>query len=375
MPEEVVQREIRLDLAQGTVEHRRKTPQGGLVADANLSRIGVLEYRNPDGSVRRELRHPDEVFKPDSLATFAHAPLTVDHPGLVTPDNWQKVTVGHVAGSPSKDGKMLAGEVHIQDGRTIDRVERGELVELSCGYQCRLEMTPGEYEGQKYDAIQRDIRGNHVALGPKGWGRAGPEVRLHLDGGASVSGIEGNSYLPSMGDENKAKAPPATELTDKQRADASEHEQLKGKCAFLEGEVARLTKLHADAADPKRLDAMVSERVALVTKATAVLGKDWKHDGKSTLEIQKDVLAKLQPDLKLDGSPEYVAGMFEAATRSAEKATEALAKVQGSTPAGDQARGDGKGDDDGDEVEDAKNNMVKKQKDNWKKDRKKDARS
>ena len=45
----------------------------------------------------------------------------------------------------------------------------------------RLEWLP---DGTPYDRVQRNIRYNHVALGPRGWGRMGPRVRLRVDGAA-----------------------------------------------------------------------------------------------------------------------------------------------------------------------------------------------
>jgi len=62
---------------------------GALRFDARLTRTGVFAYRMPDGSVRRELRHPDHVFKPDSLKSLALATLTLRHPqeGMVRGDN------------------------------------------------------------------------------------------------------------------------------------------------------------------------------------------------------------------------------------------------------------------------------------------------
>ena len=35
-----------------------------------LTRVGIFEYRRPDGSIRRELRLPEEVFAPESLASY-----------------------------------------------------------------------------------------------------------------------------------------------------------------------------------------------------------------------------------------------------------------------------------------------------------------
>jgi hypothetical protein len=183
----------RLDLSSGEVRERKRTPQGGLVADASLTRTGVFPYRNEDGSQRMELRHPDEVFHPDSLATYPLAPVTVDHPGRVGPDNWRDHAVGTVGKDVRRDGSYVHGELHLQDGKTIERAlkgaeEPGALREISCGYHCDLDPTPGDYQGQHYDAVQRNIRINHVAVGPPGWGRMGAGARMHLDSGAAVSG-------------------------------------------------------------------------------------------------------------------------------------------------------------------------------------------
>jgi hypothetical protein len=177
----------RVDLASGSVGESRTTPQGGIIARANLTRTGVFDYRQPDGTIRRELRHPDEVFDKKSLDSLAHAPLTIDHPDKVTPHNYKRVTVGHVAGTPHRAGKFVQQDVLVQDADAIDAAKKGKLQELSCGYECAIDPTPGDYNGEKYDAIQRRIRYNHVAAGPAGWGRAGPEVRMHLDSGAAIS--------------------------------------------------------------------------------------------------------------------------------------------------------------------------------------------
>ena len=57
-----------------------KTKEGYLRGEAVVSRAGVFKYRNVDGSVRGELRHPDNIFKIDSLETLKMIPITNDHP-------------------------------------------------------------------------------------------------------------------------------------------------------------------------------------------------------------------------------------------------------------------------------------------------------
>lgn len=329
----------------------RKTPQGGLIASANLTRVGVLTYTNPDGSQVRELRHPDEVFKKDSLATLANAPLTVTHPReLVTPANWRQVAVGHVDGTPKESGRFVAADVQVMDAGTIDQIEKGDLVELSCGYRCDVDNTPGTYDGEKYDAVQRNINYNHVAIGPKDWGRAGSEVRLRLDGSgylisANTSEGAANTYVDTrdMADPNTPKpAAPAPETrTDEAEVLRGQNAFLKSENQRLDGEVKALTEKLNDTA---RLDALVSARVELVTKAAGLLGADYKCDGKSDVQIMTDSIKKVRPEMNLDGKgPDYIKGAFAIALENHTDARKAQESIQSNTPTVLTVRDDSKG--------------------------------
>ncbi|MCX7015414.1 MAG: alpha/beta hydrolase fold domain-containing protein, partial [Candidatus Sumerlaeota bacterium] len=61
--------------------------------------------------------------------------------------------------------------------RLTKAIEAGKTA-LSCGYTCDLEHTPGNWMGIKYDAIQRNIRYNHMAVVKAG--RAGDAAKLHM---------------------------------------------------------------------------------------------------------------------------------------------------------------------------------------------------
>lgn len=163
-----------------------RTPSGGVILPARLTRVGVFPYRTPSGGVIREYRPPSEVFAPESVAGLNGATVTVDHPpDMVTPDTWDEVSVGHIVErsvTPDETQKFLESRVALESATCIRRVDSGELVEISCGYSCDIDETPGVTDtGEQYDRVQRNIRYNHVALGPRGWGRAGPEVCLRLD--------------------------------------------------------------------------------------------------------------------------------------------------------------------------------------------------
>ena len=122
----------RLDV--GKLGKAKRTPTGGLRVPANLTRVGVIEYVYPNGSVVRELRHPDEVFNMDSLATLAGAAVTDEHPPeMVSPENWREVSVGHVGEAVKADGSFVSAELSIEDAEMIAAIERGDRAEVSCG--------------------------------------------------------------------------------------------------------------------------------------------------------------------------------------------------------------------------------------------------
>ena len=54
------------------------TNEGFLKCDAIVTRTGVFFYKNPDGTIRKELRHPDDVLQEESLQTMKMIPLTND---------------------------------------------------------------------------------------------------------------------------------------------------------------------------------------------------------------------------------------------------------------------------------------------------------
>ncbi len=192
----------RYDYLRLDASNLRRTPQGGIAVPAALTRTGIFVYRKADGSTIRELRHPEEVFQADSLASLAHAPLTIGHVAQINPDNWQKHSVGHVAGEAKQDGRLVTAEVRIQHGDAVKQVESGDLKELSCGYDVELDPTPGMWNGERYDAVQRKPRYNHVALLPEGSGRAGPEVSLRTDSAFTL--LEDTAHA-----DDKAAPPPA----------------------------------------------------------------------------------------------------------------------------------------------------------------------
>ena len=155
-------------------QHKYKTPEGYLICvDSVLARTGKQTYHRDevfhdgDDTEIEVDRRPDEVFSEQTLASFENKPITVEHPDCdVTCENYKDYAVGFVRDVKrgTVDGQdVILGTLVIQDAKTIDEIEAGEHVELSCGYDCDIK--------DEENPQQRNIRGNHVALCEQG--RAG----------------------------------------------------------------------------------------------------------------------------------------------------------------------------------------------------------
>lgn len=336
-----VRRYDRAELSRPT-----KTDAGFLRGEAYLTRAGIFEYVQPDGSVRRELRPPEEVFRDDSLDTLKAVPLTLDHPAeAVTVKNVKELAVGTIGTDIFPDYNYVRGTVVIMDEAAIEAAESGDKRELSCGYNCDLEIQSGEWEGQRFDAIQRNIRYNHVALVEAG--RAGPEVGIRLDSkdaiAASAYRTDTQDPRPNPGRKEKPMAviridrvdyeapeqtaqavrarfdeleEEKTDLEEEKKALDEQIEKLKAEKDALEEELAQ-AKTKDEEEEKKRADAIkqaVRARVALESQAAPILGAEAKLDEMDDLAIKRAVIEKLSPGVKLDGKTDiYIEARYDAA--------------------------------------------------------------
>lgn len=153
---------------------------GFLRLPITATRTGIFVYRDKAGKEWRELRPASEVFDEASIDSLRGVTFTNDHPKeMVNRKNAKLVVCGHVSDIVEFDAKYLKTSVTVTDDDAIAAIERKDKREVSCGYHSDLEKTPGIFQGQPYDAIQRNIRYNHVALVKKG--RAGQDVKVHMD--------------------------------------------------------------------------------------------------------------------------------------------------------------------------------------------------
>jgi hypothetical protein len=305
----------------------RITPTGGQRWRGNIARTGVQEYRRADGSVRKEYRPKEEVEK--SLTSLAAAAVTIGHPreGDVTPENWGQLSVGTVW----SDGELVRvdGDPHdwvtasvlLQRRDALEFAASGD-VELSGGYWLHVDETPGvSPEGEAYDAVQRDISYNHVAMLREHQARAGRHARLRADG--SSEPIEQNDSGGTPAKDAKMKI-----VLDGIEYDEGSPSHISALTAALkraDAESAALTA-RADQAEAalkaaqteletmqKNRDALVEARGTLVSQARQILGPEYSPVGRTDSEIRRDALAKLKPAARFDGkSDQWIEAYFQA---------------------------------------------------------------
>lgn len=351
----------------GELKKPRRTSQGYLKADALATRTGIFKYQKPDGTVQYELRTPEEVFNHESLDSLAEVPVTNEHPQQpLNLDNTKHHQVGYTGSEISKFSNFVKAGVTITDPKTIGEIEQGKN-QLSGGYLCDLEMTPGTYQGQRYDAIQRNIRYNHLAIVKNG--RAGPEARLKLDSndafmvddekpikeniednkdsdflnpktdstlkGAPImaklkindqefdlpeavsahiakkdSEIENKTATIDMLKADKAKADKGKgkekDPEDEDDEDEDEEEETDKKDKKKDNKKDKKTKM--DAADAIKYGRAFAKAEAFAESVEAVFNKD----SDNLLEIQRSVVKKFNPDMKVEEkSDSYIEGAFD----------------------------------------------------------------
>jgi len=314
--------------------------EGFLQVPACISRIGVQNYtalemglsdRDPK-DVIRVFRPEEEVFAEESMLSFASKPVTDNHPPeAVTSKNSKKFTVGHSVPEVTHDNKFVNTTLHILDAATIAKIESGK-VELSNGYSADIDWVSGiSPEGEQFDAIQRNIKGNHIAIVDRG--RAGPTCSLAdnstptKDANVMKIIIDGVGYeMPDQSAEAVAKLQKRLSDTEeemkkkdtehkKEKDQAEEEKKKKDK----ELEQAKKDTEHAKSKLPTSdaLSKMVADRAALIGKVNKI-DKDITCDGKSDEDIMKEVVSSKLPDLKLDSvSDDYIRARFDTIVESA----------------------------------------------------------
>lgn len=281
----------------------RKTTRGYLVTTARVARTGIQQYTGKelgreDMKTVRVYRPPEEVFHADSLRSFAHQPVTIGHPDeMVDAKNWRKFAVGDLGGEVVREGDFIQVPLVLMDDAAIKAVEGG-MKQLSVGYTANLKWESGTTPaGEVYDAIQTDIRANHLAVVAEA--RGGPKLKIGdgeskmktiLVDGLSVETTDaGAQAIEKLQRDAKTASDKATaDLVAKDAEIAS----LKTKIGTQDGEIAVLKKQVTDSAmTPQKLDEAVTSRVKVIEDARRIGGDKIVVAGKTDLEIKRAAVA------------------------------------------------------------------------------------
>ena len=151
---------------------REVTPEGYLLCrDVPLACTGSLLYGEGEVPVTADAglivitRGDDDLFRPETIASFEGKPITNDHPDdWVTPNNWKELSKGvaqNVRRGEGIEDHLLIADLLVQDKDAIEAIQGGK-VEISLGYDADYT------EISKGKGTQSNIIGNHVALVDKG---------------------------------------------------------------------------------------------------------------------------------------------------------------------------------------------------------------
>lgn len=324
---------------------REYTDEGFLKVPARIARSGIQEYfagemgltdREPT-EVVRVFRPDEEVFRDESLASFASKPVTNDHPPeLVTAKNAKRFAVGHSGPDITKDGMFVAATLFVTDEETIKSIESGK-VELSNGYTADIEYSPGvTKDGEQFDAVQKNIKGNHIAVVTKG--RAGASCKV-ADKLTTIGDMQNMKFtIDGVDYEASEQVAQAVDKLQKRLTDAEkkaedteeemkkkedEEEEAKKEAAKTTDSLkAKLDDALSKVPSAETMDKLVEDRLNLIDTIKKIT-PELKWEGKDSDSLKKEVVALKCPKVQLDSvSVDYVNARFDMLAEAADENTQ-----------------------------------------------------
>jgi hypothetical protein len=230
------------------MSHRTEDFNGWVeIKDNPISKVGVFPYLGaqispaliPD-KIYNVYRPEEELAHPDCIESFKLLPWTDEHAMLgTTADGLLPAEEKGVHGVIGEDvyfaDGYLKAKLKIFSEKLASLIEQGKK-ELSIGYRCIYDLVSGSYMGVQYDAIQREIRGNHLALVEEG--RAGPDVAV-LDSFTFTFDTK-DLKMPQV----KSKGLDE-DLVEQEKAEALTLESLAAKVDSITESVAKLAEMVA----------------------------------------------------------------------------------------------------------------------------------
>lgn len=148
-----------------------------------LSSYGIFQYsagqlgltdRDPDELVN-VFRPESEVSDPAAIASFQNLPFIDEHFSLSGFDDADEVDLapedvgvdGILTGNVYYEAPWVRGDLKVFSRKLQRALAQGKR-DLSLGYDCKYFVEKGTFQGQEYEVVQRNMRGNHIALVEEG---------------------------------------------------------------------------------------------------------------------------------------------------------------------------------------------------------------
>ena len=163
---------------QSLTTARHKDSNGHLIVDRTcITKAAINPYKGQEipnwqalgldpNKVYMLLRCPTELQR--ALPTFQGLQLLERHTPVSSEEPEKDSTVGSIGTVVEMDGDNVYSSLRVYDQNAIDLIESEKLNQLSAGYAYTADMTGGEWNGEHYDGVMRNIHGNHVALVERG---------------------------------------------------------------------------------------------------------------------------------------------------------------------------------------------------------------
>lgn len=264
-----------------------------------ISKSGVFQYLG--SSISPELdpetvynvwRPEEELNNPDTIESFRLTPWIPEHIMLGT--GFTPAEVVGVQGVTGETVEFNNGTLYSKlklFGEDLKKLIRAGLKELSCGFRCAWEIKSGMTPtGEKYDVIQRQIRGNHLASVEQA--RMGSDVRVAMD--KAVFALDSLDFNPKPNGETmtleEAMAKIAeleSKLSDKSKAEDADEEEGQTTKAEDMTEEEKALDAEAEAEKEKEksgaMDAAIAKALAPLRKEISTL-KSQAMDGNSMMK-------------------------------------------------------------------------------------------
>lgn len=331
-------------------------PQTGYLHASNvpIARVGVFPYLHSDGTWTNEAKLPEDILSESTVKSANNKPVTNDHPVddgenvLVDKSNTTQYVKGFTADNAHVEGDMLKVGLTIMDPQLIDAVQNGGKQELSIGFQTDVEPISGEYNGAKYDSVQRNIQINHVAVVDRA--REGHNIRITGDSAQMVvndtrkekqmAENEKNVFDDADNTSSNSNSASSSDDKDKQIADLKQQvkdlqaqlasknsnsssqddsddddkDKSKSKSDSVDAEIEKIKKerdMYKSQVEGDSFNTTIDERIDLIDDAKKILGDSYDFHGKSNHDIKVAAIKKADSTIKVDGMDDsFINGVY-----------------------------------------------------------------